>query len=54
LSLADEDVNTTEFPSQNVKGPLAEIVGKAGTGFTITVFGAEELEEQPFSVTVTE
>ena len=54
LSFAEEDVNVTDPPSQNVKGPLAEIVGTAGTGLTTTTFGDDALEEQPPEVTVTE
>ena len=54
LSVAEDDVNTTEPPAQNVVGPLAEIVGVAGNGLTVTVSAIEFPEEQPFSITSTE
>ena len=54
LSETDEDVNITESPAQNVKGPLAEIVGVAGIGFTVTVSAMELPEVQPLAITSTE
>ena len=53
LSAADEDVRITESPAQNVKGPLAEIVGVAGTGFTVTVSTVELPDVQPLVITST-
>ena len=35
--VALDDVSVTLPPVQNVVGPLAEIVGVAGAGFTVTV-----------------
>jgi hypothetical protein len=47
------DVNVTLPPVQNVVGPLAEIVGALGKGFTVMVVEAVE-EVQPLpSVTLT-
>ena len=47
-----DDVNVTLPPVQNVVGPLAEIVGALGKGFTVIVDEAVE-DVQPFpSVTV--
>jgi len=34
-------VKLTEPPSQNVKGPLAVIVGCGGIGFTVTIIDAD-------------
>ena len=51
--VADEDVSTTEPPAQNVVEPLADIVGVAGVGFTVTISLAEAFELQPLLVTVT-
>src|SRR3989344_3997107 len=53
LSIDDDEVKITEPPSQNVVGPLAEMVGVAGVGFTVTVSLIEFPEEQPFSITST-
>ena len=53
LLLADEEVSTTEPPAQKVVEPLAEIVGVAGVGFTVTISLAETLELHPPLVTVT-
>lgn len=48
-----DDVNVTLPPVQNVVGPLAEIVGALGKGFTVIVDEAVE-DVQPFpSVTLT-
>ena len=54
LSETDEDVNITESPAQNVVGPFEEIVGVAGTGFTVTVSTVELPEVQPLVITSTE
>ncbi len=35
--VALDDVNVTLPPAQKVNGPLAEIVGVAGNGLTVTV-----------------
>ncbi len=51
--LADDDVNTTLPPAQNVNGPPAEIVGVAGKAVTVTVVPAEVAEVQPPLVTAT-
>ena len=51
--VADEEVNTTDPPAQNVVDPLAEIAGVAGTGFTVTVVPAEVADVQPAVVTAT-
>jgi hypothetical protein len=50
----DDDVRVTEPPSQNVVGPLAEIVGVAGVGLTVTACAADEPEEHPLAMTSTE
>ena len=52
LFVAEEDVSTTEFPSQKIVAPPAVIVGTAGIGFTVTATSAEVSEHMP-SVTVT-
>jgi len=54
LSVAEEDVNVTDPPSQKVVAPLAVIVGTAETGFTVTGIVLEASEEQPLEITVTE
>jgi hypothetical protein len=46
-------VRVTEPPEQKVVGPEAEMVGVAGTAFTVTVTGAEGAEVQPEMVCVT-
>ena len=53
LPVASEDVSTTLSPSQNVKGPLEEIVGTTGTGFTMIVSEAEAPEVHPDETTST-
>ena len=53
LSVAEEDVNTTEPPEQKVVGPPAVIVGTVGSGLTVMPIG-EELAEQKPLFTVTE
>ena len=45
--VAEEEVRTTEFPSQNVVAPPAVIVGVAGVGFTNTSVEAEAPEVHP-------
>lgn len=53
--VADEDVKVTELPEQNVVGPLAVMVGVAGSGLTVTVVAAETEEHDPLeTVTVYE
>jgi len=54
LSVDDDEVRITEPPSQNVVGPLAEMVGVTGVGLTVTLSAVEFPEEQPFSMTSTE
>ena len=49
LSVADEEVSTTESPSQNVVGPLAVMVGTEGIALTVTVVVAEVAEQKPLS-----
>jgi hypothetical protein len=52
--VAFDDVNVTLPPVQNVVGPLVEIVGAVGNGFTTIVLEAFA-ETQPFPfVTLTE
>jgi hypothetical protein len=51
--VAEDDVKMTEPPAQNVVGPLAEIVGVAGVGFTVMVSTLELPEEHPFMITST-
>ncbi len=46
-------VNVTDPPAQKVVGPDAEMLGVAGTAFTVTVTGAEGAEVQPKTVCVT-
>ena len=41
LPVALEEVNVTLPPVQKVNGPLAEIVGVVGAGFTVTVVEAQ-------------
>ena len=53
LSVAEEEVNVKEPPSQKVVAPLAVIVGTAGTGLTVTGIVFETVEEQPLLVTTT-
>lgn len=47
------DVNVTEPPSQNVVGPVADIVGALGMVLTVTVVAAEGADVHPFTVCVT-
>ena len=54
LSVAEEDVNVTDPPSQNVVAPLAVIVGVAGIGCTITFVARETPEGHPRAITSTE
>ena len=51
--VAEEDVNTTLLPEQNVIGPPAVIVGVTGSAVTVTIFGVELREEQVPLVTDT-
>ena len=54
LSVAEEDVNVTDPPSQNVVAPLAVIAGVAGIGCTITSVARETPEAHPKAMTSTE
>ena len=54
LSVAEEDVNVTDPPSQNVVALLAVIVGVAGIGFTVTSVAAEIPEAHPKAMASTE
>ena len=51
--VADEEVKTTLPPAQKVSGPPAEIVGAAGSAFTVTVVPADVADVQPAVVTAT-
>jgi hypothetical protein len=51
--VAEDDVNTTFPPAQNVVAPPAVIVGVAGTGLTVTTVAAEFAEVQDPEVTAT-
>ena len=51
--VAEDEVNTTLPPAQNVVEPLGVIVGVAGSGFTVTVVPADVAEVQPPLVTET-
>jgi len=53
LLVADDEVNTTEPPEQNVVGPLAVMVGTAGNAFTVIPIGDDVAEQKPL-LTVTE
>lgn len=51
--MAEEEVNVTAFPAQNVVGPPAVIVGTGGVGLTVTTVAADVDEQDPFeTVTV--
>jgi hypothetical protein len=52
--LISDEVKTTFPPSQNVVGPFAEIIGVAGTAFTVIVTAAELGEVQLPNVSFTE
>jgi hypothetical protein len=52
--VALDEVKVTLPPAQNVVGPLAEMVGVAGAGFTVTVVDTHEdagLQEDPAFLT---
>jgi hypothetical protein len=51
LLVADDEVNTTLPPEQNVVGPPAVIVGVAGTGLTVTTVADEVAEVHDPEVT---
>ena len=53
LPVAEDEVNTTEPPEQNVVDPLAVIVGTAGKAFTVTLVATEVAEQKPL-LTITE
>ena len=52
LLTADEEVNTTDPPSQKVVAPPGVMDGVDGTGFTVTLVEAD-VAEHPAWVTVT-
>jgi hypothetical protein len=52
--VAEDEVNVTLSPSQNVVAPDAEIVGVAGNAFTVTVVAAEIDDEHVPLFTETE
>ena len=53
LSVADEEVRTTELPLQKVVGPPAVMVGTAGFGLTVTLNAVEFPEVQPAVISST-
>ena len=53
LPVADDEVNNTDPPLQNVVGPPGVIVGVAGIAFTVTTVAADGSDGQPFTVTTT-
>jgi hypothetical protein len=53
LPVADDEVNTTLPPEQNVVEPPADIVGVDGIGLTVTVVSALATLEQPDAVVIT-
>jgi hypothetical protein len=53
LPFADDDVNVTDPPEQNVVGPPAVIIGVDGNEFTVTTVPAEDADVQPPLVTLT-
>ena len=51
--VAEDEVKVTEPPVQHARGPLAVIVGVAGSGFTVTTVAADVDEQDPLkTVTV--
>jgi hypothetical protein len=52
LPVAEDEVNTTDPPAQNVVGPPAAIVGVGGIGLTVIVVPALAALEQPEAVTI--
>ena len=53
LPVADDEVNNTEPPLQNVVGPPADIVGVDGIAFTVTTVAEEGSDGQPLVVNTT-
>ena len=51
--MADDEVNRTDPPVQNVVGPPVEIVGVDGIGLTVTVVPRLVALAQPVPVTIT-
>ena len=49
LSVADDEVKTTDPPEQKVVAPLAVIVGTEGSVFTVIPIGEETAEHKPLS-----
>lgn len=43
-----DEVSVTLLPAQMAVGPDAVIVGVAGSGFTVTVFGSEAVLRHPY------
>ena len=53
LPVADDEVNTTDPPAQNVVVPPALIVGVDGIGLTVIVVPALIALEQPAELVIT-
>jgi hypothetical protein len=53
LPLETDEFSVTLPPLQKVVGPLGEITGAEGIGFTVTVTGEEDAEVQVPEVAVT-
>ena len=53
MPVADDEVSTTDPPWQNVIGPLAEMVGVAGSGLIVTLVIADVAVQLNPLVTVT-
>ena len=53
MPVAEDEVNNTDPPLQNVVGPPADIVGVDGIAFTVTTVAADGSDGQPFAVTTT-
>ena len=53
LPVADDELNNTEPPLQNVVGPPGVIVAVAGIAFTVTTVAAEASDGQLLVVTTT-
>ena len=53
LPVADDEVNNTDPPAQNVVGPPGVIVGVAGIAFTVTTVAADGSDGHPFAATTT-
>ena len=53
MPVADDEVNNTELPLQNVVAPPGVIVGVDGIAFTVTTVAADGSDGQPIAVTTT-